>query len=260
MGLYLKYLRILCKGQLQYRLSFWLLIMAQFLLPLSSFAGVYFLFDRFGRLKGWQFNEVAFCFAIIQFVFYLCECFLRGFDEFASMVVKGTFDRLLVRPRSCFIQVLGSQLAFAKIGRVVFCAGALTWAVSNVNVQWDLAKGLTLLLMIASGLAVFTGIFVLTATACFWSVQGIEAANIFTYGGREIAQYPLGIYQKWVMRFFTFVVPFGCVNYLPLLFVLDKVEGNGVWLSLTPVYGILFLLPCLMVWGYGVRHYRSTGS
>jgi ABC-2 type transport system permease protein len=260
MSLYLKYLRILLKGQLQYRLSFWLLMMSQFLLPLSSFAGIYFLFARFGKLQGWQFSEVVFCFAIIHFVFYFCECFLRGFDEFAPLVVNGEFDRILVRPRSCFMQVLGSQLALAKIGRFIFSAGVLVWAVLNVPVRWGVMKELTLLLMLLSGIAVFTGIFVLAATFCFWSVQGIEAANIFTYGGREIAQYPLGIYQKWVIRFFTFVVPFGCVNYLPLLFVLDKVNGTGIWLMLTPVYGILFLLPCLLVWRYGVKHYRSTGS
>jgi hypothetical protein len=81
--------------------------------------------------------------------------------------------------------------------------------------------------LLMSGIAVFAGIFLLAA----WSIQGIEAANIFTYSGREIAQYPLGIYQKWVTRFFTLVIPFGCVNYLPLLFILDKVKGDGLLLN-----------------------------
>ncbi|WP_373665444.1 ABC-2 family transporter protein [Sporomusa silvacetica] len=85
--------------------------------------------------------------------------------------------------------------------------------------------------------------------------------NILTDGGKELAQYPLDIYKKWVTRFFTFVIPFGCVNYLPLMFVLDRVEGSSVLLyMLSPLFGIVFIVPCVLLWNYGVRHYLSTGS
>jgi ABC-2 type transport system permease protein len=59
-------------------------------------------------------------------------------------------------------------------------------------------KAVTLFFMITSGVLIFTGIYMLAATMCFWTVQGLEVANIFTDGGREMAQYPLNIYQKWV--------------------------------------------------------------
>ena len=114
--------------------------------------------------------------------------------------------------------------------------------------------------MVFSGVLIFTGIYMLAATMCFWTVQGFEVANIFTDGGREMAQYPLNIYKKWVARFFTYVIPFGTVNYLPLLFILGKTEGNEILYMLTPVAGSLFIFPCFLVWHFGVRHYRSTGS
>ncbi|MEG6614303.1 ABC-2 family transporter protein [Pseudoclostridium thermosuccinogenes] len=66
--------------------------------------------------------------------------------------------------------------------------------------------------------------------------------------------------QKWIARFFTFVIPFGCMNYYPLMYVLDRVEGNEILYMLSPLCGILFVFPCFLVWGIGVRHYRSTGS
>jgi ABC-2 type transport system permease protein len=107
---------------------------------------------------------------------------------------------------------------------------------------------------------IFAGIFILFATLCFWTVQGLEVGNIFTDGGREMAQYPLNIYQRWVTVFFTFIIPFGCVNYLPLLYLLDKAHGEAWRYMAMPLAGALFLLPCLLVWQIGVRHYRSTGS
>ncbi|GMQ62677.1 hypothetical protein AN2V17_19090 [Vallitalea sp. AN17-2] len=73
-------------------------------------------------------------------------------------------------------------------------------------------------------------------------------------------QYPLGIYKKWVKNFFTFVVPFGCVNYYPLMYLLDKNNSNNILYIISPIFGILFIIPCLLVWRIGVRHYKSTGS
>ncbi|MGG1675586.1 ABC transporter permease [Neobacillus sp. NRS-1170] len=260
MKLYFKYLQILFKSQMQYRTSFWLLTVGQFFIPFAVFAGLYFLFERFGQIKGWQFFEVALCFAVIHMSFSLSECFARGYDMFSSLVVRGDFDRILVRPRSTFIQVLGSKFEFTKAGRLLQSALVLIWALHNLSIDWTPIKAITLVLMVASGVFIFTGIYMLAATMCFWTVQGLEVANIFTDGGREMAQYPLNIYQKWVTRFFTFVIPFGTVNYLPLLYTLGKNNGDDLLYILTPVLGSLFFLPCLLVWQIGVRHYRSTGS
>ncbi|WP_174524272.1 ABC transporter permease [Neobacillus soli] len=260
MRLYYKYLLILFKSQMQYRTSFWLLSVGQFFIPLTIFAGLYLLFERFGQIKGWQFFEVALCFAIIHMAFSLSECFARGFDQFSSLVIKGEFDRLLVRPRSTFVQVLGSKFEFIKFGRLLQSIIVLVWALSNLPIEWTSIKAITLMLMIVSGVLIFTGIYMLAATMCFWTVQGLEVANIFTDGGREMAQYPLNIYQKWVARFFTYVIPFGTVNYLPLMYILGKTQGNGIIYLLTPIAGGLFILPCFLFWQFGVRHYRSTGS
>lgn len=259
-GLYFKYLAILFKSQLQYRTSFWLLAAGQFLVPFSVFAGVYFLFERFGHIRGWTFYEVALCFGVIHVAFSIGECLARGFDAFSTLVVGGDFDRILVRPRSTVLQVLGSKFEFTRVGRLAQGMFVLGWALIHLPVEWSLTKAVTLLLMVACGVLIFTGIFMIAATMCFWTVQGLEVANIFTDGGREMAQYPLQIYEKWVRLFFTFVIPFGCVNYLPLLYILDKTEGSGIGYMLAPLAGAVFLLPCLAIWHYGVRHYRSTGS
>jgi ABC-2 type transport system permease protein len=95
---------------------------------------------------------------------------------------------------------------------------------------------------------------------CFFTVEGLEFINIFTDGGREIASYPLPVYGKWVRRFFTFIIPFGCINYLPLMYLTGRAEQHPLFYMLTPLLGFLFIFPCLLVWRFGVRHYVSTGS
>lgn len=260
MRLYFKYLNIHLKSQMQYRASFWLMSVGQFFIPFMVFGGLYLMFDRFGQLQGWSFFEVALCFAVIHLSFSLSECFARGFDAFSSLVGRGDFDRLLVRPRSTALQVLGSKFEFTRIGRLLQSTFVLVWSVANLPAVWTFPKLLTLLLMIANGVFIFTGIFILAATFCFWTIQALEVANVFTDGGREMAQYPLNIYEKWVTRFFTFIIPFGCISYLPLMYLLDKREGSELLPMLLTLGGALFLVPCLLIWRFGVRHYRSTGS
>jgi ABC-2 type transport system permease protein len=261
MRLYLRYVGILLRSQMQYRTSFLLLAFGQFIMPFFIFAGMYFLFEQFGQIQGWSFQEAALCFSIIHMAFAVSECFIRGFDMFSGMVINGEFDRVLLRPRTTVLQVLGSKFEFSRIGRLLQSSMVLAWAVWKLPIDWSPLKVTVLILMILSGVAIFSGIFILAATMCFWTVQGLEIANIFTDGGREMAQYPINIYQKWVTRFFTFIIPFGCTNYFPLLYLLDRTNGRTELLHiLAPLWGIAFLLPCLLVWRFGVRHYLSTGS
>jgi len=100
----------------------------------------------------------------------------------------------------------------------------------------------------------------LGAAVCFYTVEGLETINIFTDGGREIASYPLDIYNKWLKRFFTFVIPFASFNYLPLMYLVDKTNSNPYLYMLSPLIGIIFLIPCIFIWNLGVKKYLSTGS
>jgi len=259
MLLYFKYMAVLLKSQMAYRFSFLLLTAGQCLTPFTVFAGLAFLFDRFGAVRGWSFHEVALVFAVTHLAFSITECFARGFDTFSSLVAGGGFDRLLVRPRSTVVQVLGSRFEFSRAGRLALGAAVLVWAAAGVDVEWGPLRIAVLALTIAGGIAVFAGIFILTAAISFWTIQGLEIANVLTDGGREMAQYPLTIYRRWTIRFFTYVIPFGCVNYLPLQYLLGREEGAPLH-ALAPLIGFAFLVPCLAVWRIGVRHYRSTGS
>lgn len=262
MKLYFRYVGVLLKSQMQYRTSFWLLTIGQFFVPFFIFAGMYLLFEQFGQIKDWSFFEVALVFAVIHMAFAVSECCIRGFDSFSSLVVNGDFDRILLRPRNTVLQVLGSKFEFSRIGRLLQSLLVLAWTVWKLPVDWTLLKILVLILMVISGVSIFTGIFISTAAMCFWTIQRLEVASLFTDGGREMAQYPMSIYNKNLARFFTFIIPFSCVNYYPLLYLLDRTEGAGASFLyiLSPLWGIVFLLPCLLVWQIGVRHYRSTGS
>lgn len=257
MKLWLKYVSMHVKSQLQYRTSFILLCVGQFFIPFSVFAGLYFMFQRFGSLNGYTFHEVALCYAVVHLAFALSEGLVRGYDSFSGLIRQAGFDRLLLRPRWLVLQVLGSKFELTRIGRLVQGVVVLCIALSGLQVVWTPLKVITLMLMIIGCSAVFSGIFIAASTMCFWTVEGLEVINILTDGGRETAQYPLDIYKKGFRLFFTYVIPLGAASFVPLRYILDRA---GAVSAMAPLYGLVFLALCVLVWYGGVRHYKSTGS
>lgn len=257
--LYVRYMGLVFKSAMQYRTSFLLTLLGQALIPFTVFAGMLLLFQRFHMLGEWTVDEVMLCFACIHLSFAVSECLARGFDMFSQMVSQGEFDRVLVRPRGTVLQVLGARFEFSRIGRFALSLSILVISMVRLQLVLTPLKLLTVLLMVLCGALIFSGIFMLAATLCFWTIQGIEVVNIFTDGGREMSQYPLNIYPKAIMRFFTFVIPFGTVNYLPLRWLLGRPDSQ-TWHAFTPLLGLLFLIPCVLLWRYGVRKYQSAGS
>jgi ABC-2 type transport system permease protein len=150
-----------------------------------------------------------------------------------------------------------------RFGRLAQGLVVLMWSVNALEVAWNPAKAALLLSMVLCSSCIFGGLFVLQATLSFWTVEGLEIWNAVTYGGTETAQYPLTIYRPWFRRFFTFVVPLVCANYLPAGAILGRPDPFGMppivqWCA--PLIGFLFLIACLQAWRVGVHHYRSTGS
>lgn len=260
MRLYFKYFSIHLRSAMEYKTSFCLTAIGQGMTTAFSFLSMYFLFNRFGSIEGYTFNQVLLCFSTIFISFALAECFGRGFDRFSAIISNGEFDRIMLRPRNEIIQVLGSKIEFSRIGRLIQAIVIFIYGITTCGVEWTSEKIFTLTLMIIGGVCLFFGLFIIYAAICFFTIEGLEFMNIFTDGGREIAQYPLNIYNNWVLKFFTFIVPLAFVNYYPYLYLIDRVHENKVLYMISPVCAILFIVPAFVLWKIGVRHYKSIGS
>lgn len=260
MKLYIKYISLQLKSQLQFKASFIMTVITQFIQPFALFAGIYLLFERFGSVKGWTLYEVFLCYAIVGMCFSISTCFARGFDSFPEMIRNATFDRVLVRPRGTVVQVLGSNFDIKRVGHFIQSVIVFAVALAGENISWNAVRVIMLINMIAGGSIIFSGVYMLQAAAAFWTIEALEVANIFTHGMKEHASYPLNIFPKWITAVFTFIIPFGTVTYLPLQYLLGKTTGNGMFYAFLPIIGALFILPCILAWRIGVRKYSSAGS
>lgn len=252
------------RASLQYRLSFLLMALGYFITSGVEALGVWALFDRFGMLGQWSLAEVALLYGMVNVAFPISEALARGFDVFGQEFVKtGNFDRVLLRPRSTVLQLAGHEFQIHRVGRLLQGLIVLGIAIWLLQIEWTWWRLALLIFTILSGVVFFYALFIFQAAMSFWTVESLEIMNILTYGGVETAQYPLAIYQPGFRRFFTFVVPLGCISYFPAVAILGIEDplGSALWMQLAaPLAGYLFFAVSIVAWRFGIRHYTSTGS
>ena len=258
MKLYLHFFSIHLRSVFQYKLSFLLTSIGQFLVSFNVFLGIYFIFNRFNKVDGYNYSEVLLCFSIIIMAYTIAESFIRGFDTFASTISNGEFDRILVRPRNEIFLVLASKIEFTRIGRLIQAIIILVYGIATAHIVWTWDKVLTLVLMIFGGCVIFSCLFIIYASICFFTLEGLEVMNILTDGAREFGKYPINIYGRGVLKFCTFLIPYALFQYYPFLYLTGR-SDNPIFIIL-PVLACGFAIPTYLFWKFGVRHYKSTGS
>ena len=256
--LYGHYVSISVRSAMQYKASFLLTAVGQFLVSFNVFLGILFMFKRFSAVEGFTYSQVLLCFSILLLEFSLAEMVARGFDMFPDMVRTGEFDRVLVRPQSEVLQVLGSEFELTRMGRMLQAVVMFVYGISAGDVSWDITKVLTIINMLVGGIVVFSAMFLIYAAFSFFSLEGLEFMNIFIDGAREYGKYPMGVYGKKILQITTFVIPYALVQYYPFLYLIGQETSR--FFVFVPLLACWFMAPAWLLWRFGVRSYQSSGS
>ena len=258
MKLYKYYLKMHFKSRMQYKTSFVLFCIAQLFLFFTYYFVIFSLFQKFSNLKGFTISEVTLVFGIINFGYSFNEVFFRGIDQFAKLIVRGEFDRLLLRPKNILLQVFGFEIGYERIIKLIQSTILIIIALVGLKIEFTFLKFLTLIFMLMGSIVIFFGLFLLGAAFCFVTIEGLEFINLFTDGGKYMAMYPISIYKKVFIIIFTFIIPYAFVNYYPLMYLLGK-NNNHIFV-ITPFITFIYLIPCFILFNLGIKKYSSVGS
>lgn len=251
------------RSQFQYRTSFALDFFGVFLVTFLDFAAILVIFHSVPQLGGWSVDEVALLYGISGLAFALTDLAVGDLALLMEKIRDGTFDLVLIRPRGTLFQVVTADFQIRRFGRVAQAATILAYALTQLDVDWTATRVLLVPLTIASATLIFGAVYVAATCIVFWSVEGRETANAFTYGGQFFSQYPINVYESWLRRLLAFVLPMAFVAYFPALYILDKPDPLGApeWLRFcSPIVAIVACAVAAFVWRFAVRHYRSAGG
>jgi ABC-2 type transport system permease protein len=252
------------RAQLQYRLSFALDSLGVFLLTFLDFAAILIIFHNVPQLGGWSVSEVALLYGMSGLAWALVDMALGHLDVFLPQQIRdGNFDLILIRPRGTLLQVVTADFQLRRLAKAAQAGAILAFALIRLDVDWTAGRIVILPVAVVSAAVIFSAVFVAAVSIVFWTVEGRETANAFTYGGQFFSQYPITVYETWLRRLLAFVIPMAFVAYFPALYILDKPDPVGAphWLRLcSPVVALVACAAAGFIWRFAVRHYRSAGG
>lgn len=218
-----------------------------------------FMLERFGGVGKWSGSSLMLMYSIALTSFGLAELFGRGFDSFPPLVRNGEFDRVLLRPRSLFLQSMTLRFHLTRLVRVSGGLLLMIYALRAQDTAMTMGNILILLGALIGGTMVYIGIFILGAAHSFFAVDAGNWIYVFTNGSYQAAKVPPQYLPKWMRGMFQFVMPMLLFSYYPASAICGWGEPLWTGLLALPV-GAAFMALTLIAFRFGVRHYRSAGG
>ncbi len=251
------------RGQASYRFSFWLDLGSNMIIVGADLMAVLVIFSRIPVLAGFSLRETVFLFGLSLTSFSLADLLVGNIDRLRVYVRFGLLDTVLIRPLGVLPQLLALDVGFRRIGRLIYSVAVLSVAVGVVGIDWTPWRIALLIAAPIFGAMFFCAYFVATSTVAFWWVESGEMGNALTYGGRDFTSYPITVYGDWFRRIVAYGLGFAFVAYYPGLALLGRADplGGPMWLGLvSPLVALAAVGVAAVIWRFGVRQYRSTGS
>lgn len=235
-------------------------------IPIQYLSGVWMIgviTQRFQPLNGWSFPQVAFIYGLSLLSHGLMVVLFIQTWNIEGMVIRGGFDRLLLRPMNVFYQFCVQYFNF--IGLIDLITGIIifTYGCKVSGFNWTLMNAVKILLVLAGAVMIRAAFYTITGSIAFWTKSSRSFVNLGEVLSERTTMYPLSIYPYAIQVFFTFVIPFGFISFYPASEFLGQSDLLVLpfgFALLTPVVGALLAIVAAKVFKMGLKKYESAGS
>jgi ABC-2 type transport system permease protein len=242
---------------MQYRFDF---INGLIMSLLSSSIGVitlYMIFTTTNGYPGWSLQQIFLFQGVLLFWNGIKDMLFGDVrDNINSMIRKGDFDRLLLKPYPPIGLILTGGANYMSIGTIF--AGLLIMILSIIKLGIDISfKGLFyFVLFTLSAVILYMTCLVIYCVVTIMIVYMGRIAEIMNKL-LSFGEYPMEIYSAGAKWLFCYVFPLSIMIYLPTQSLLGRLDLKS-FISI-PACLILFIVSILL-WNRCLKKYTSTGG
>lgn len=262
--LYMKFMRVNFRAQIEYRLGFVVDTTTLIFRQVVILAFISVILERFEALRGWTMEQVFFLYSLRLLARSLHTFFfVAARDGLTSYVQQGTLDRFLVRPINPLYHFFINTASFRGITDIVTGIFLFAFSAKLAGMIWDIKTVCFLIVVVLSGACIETAIFLMVAVIAFWTMEASQLKWRIVDVSEVLAPYPLSMYTKVMQYLFTFIIPFAFLNYYPATYFLDQREEvlfTPILSFLTPAVALIFSILAYHLWKLGLNRYQGAGS
>ncbi len=256
--LFAYFVRFSFSRALEFRFDFCFRIVMDLFYYAVNLAFYQVIFGHTALLAGWNLGQMrVFVAGYLILDALIMTLISNNFWMLPILVNKGDLDYFLIRPVSSLFFLSLRDFAVNSFMNLVMAAGIFVWALRLY--EGDKSPGAIALyiLLILNGTYLYYLVRLLSILPVFWthSARGLESAF---WSVSKLSERPDGIYQGWMRRLLTTVLPFALMSSFPARVLF---EGPS-WDTLGLIVGVTVALSAftLACWRWGLRSYSSASS
>lgn len=256
-SLYAAFFKASLVADLEYRLNFIFLILAEFVWYSTQLILFEVLYRHTSIIGNWSLDEMRVFIFLVLFVDSIYMILWDpNFVVFTDNVRKGTLDLLLMKPINSMFMLSSQRVSVSHIPCFLITFGGLIWALNQLP-DFNWLKLLWLFFLVPAGLSViFCGRFALNSTSIIFTRA--DFLQYIWYSAFRLGLRPDAIYSGFVRWILIFVIPFAMVASIPARLLIEPTNyGLLLWALVLPF--ILFWL-LRRYWNFCLKYYSSASS
>lgn len=255
------------KLSLERQLEYPIYILSCFLMiPMVYGSGVlllYFIVKNFQPVGGWTFPQLAFVYGLGNISHAVMTIFTAQLWWMQNYIIRGEFDRMLLRPLNVYYQFLSSEINFIALMDLITGGVIFSYGCRLVQFNWSASNTIKVITVVLGAALIRFSIFTVICTIAFWTKKCLPLVLLATEMLDRTTLYPVSIYPLFLQFIFTFIIPVAFISFYPACEFLGQDDRLGIPLGLsvwTPLIGILTIIPAVLFFNYGLKSYESSGS
>ncbi len=263
--LFTSFFKVALRREMAYRGTFLAGIIGQWISYGAAFLGLYITVSSFQVLGGWSGPEVLILYGLSLMSYAVGASFFFNFSNgLIGRIRSGEFDASLTKPIHPFLhEVFSAGYNVGYISHFTVSLAIMVLAFASLSYTPTVQSILFLISALLGASLIQAAGLIASSTMSFFSVGNNPIADFLLYDMKEFTNYPITIFPRGIQFVLTFLLPFAFMNFYPAAALLGKPipEGYPAFLPyLSPLAGALVFTLSILLWNWGLKHYKSTGS
>ncbi len=242
---------------MQFRFDFFAGLIVSLILSSIGPVVQYLIFTKTNGYPGWNLNQVILFQGILLFWFGIKDMLFGDVrNQVESMVRKGEFDRLLLKPYPPIGILLSSGFYYYGIGSVIAGLAVMAYSINKLNLSIGISQIGLFILFLFCGIVLYMAITVIYCTIVIMIIFMGRIGEIIDKLLR-FSEFPAEIFSPVTRLIFITVIPFAVWVYFPAQTLLNRLDAKA-FAGAASCF-VLFALS-LKLWNVCLKKYTSAGG